>query len=268
MMTNKFPQSLNGITVVLTRSQLQQSEARNLFESLGANVLDLPALVIGPPDDWTPVDKELSALEAFDWIIFSSANGVLAVEERLQRLDKTLANLPNNLKIAAVGRKTAAHLNQLGATTDFVPPDFVAESLIEYFPASTSGMRVLLPRVQSGGRTIFAEAFGKLGMNVVEVAAYESRCPKAIPEETVTAFANGEVNAIAFTSGKTATNTAKLLKIAFGVDWCKKLQGVKIISIGPQTTLSCQKNFDRVDQEADPHDLDGLADACIQATTV
>ena len=134
-------------------------------------------------------------------------------------------------------------MNELGATTDFVPPDFIAESLIEHFPVSTSEMRVLLPRVQSGGRTILAEAFGTLGMNIVEVAAYESRCPKTIPEETVIAFANGAVDAIAFTSGKTASNTAKLLKIVFGVDWRKKLQGVKIISIGPQTTLSCKKKF-------------------------
>ena len=72
-------------TVVVTRAANQQGEARSLLEAEGARVLDLPALVIGPPDDWGPLDDALDELEDFHWLVFSSANGVQAVEQRLQR---------------------------------------------------------------------------------------------------------------------------------------------------------------------------------------
>ena len=251
--------------MVVTRAADQQGEARRLLETQGAQVLDLPALAIGPPDDWGPLDDALSELADFHWLVVSSANGVQAVEQRLQRLGRSLLLRPANLRIAAVGRKTARALEELGATADFVPPSFVADSLIDHFPVSGWGLKMLLPRVQSGGRTLLADAFGEAGVRVVEVAAYESCCPAAMPEPTATALDEGRVDAIAFSSGKTAQHTAKLLEQRFGAGWAERLEGVKVVSIGPQTSRSCRQCFSRVDAEADPHDLEGLAEACAQA---
>ena len=256
---------LQGCTVVVTRAAEQQGEARQLLEAAGAQVLDLPALVIGPPDDWGPLDDALADLDNFHWIVFSSANGVQAVDQRLQRLGRSLSRRPDGLRLAVVGRKTARVLEELGATADFVPPQFVADSLIEHFPVSGYGLRILLPRVQSGGRTVLAEAFGEAGVRVVEVAAYESRCPEAMPEITTRALAEQTVGVIAFSSGKTAQHTARLLEQHLGAAWLRHLDGVKLISIGPQTSLSCQKHFGRVDAEAKRHDLEGLVEACSQA---
>ena len=256
---------LQGRTVVVTRAADQQGAARQLLEERGARVLDLPALVIGPPDHWGPLDDALEDLESFHWLVFSSANGVQAVEQRLQRLGRCLARRPASLKIAAVGRKTAQVLDDLGAAADFVPPSFVADSLIDHFPVSGWGLKMLLPRVQSGGRTLLADAFGEAGVRVVEVAAYESGCPSSMPDPTAAALDEGSVDAIAFSSGKTAEHTAQLLEQRFGPGWTKRLEGVKVISIGPQTSRSCRQCFGRVDSEADPHDLEGLADACAQA---
>lgn len=126
-------------------------------------MVDLPALVIGPPEDWGPLDDALDELEDFHWLIFSSANGVEAVQQRLTKRGGSLAHRPAGLKIAAVGRKTATCLQGLGAAADFVPPRFLADSLLEHFPQSGWGLRLLLPRVQSGGRTLLAEAFGEAG---------------------------------------------------------------------------------------------------------
>ena len=257
-----MPPELGGHTVVLTRAQHQLGEARRLFENAGAAVLDLPALVIGPPDSWGPLDDALSELESFHWLVVSSANGVQAVEQRLQRLGSSLLRRPTNLRIAAVGRKTARALEDLGATADFVPPSFVADSLIDHFPVSGYGLRMLLPRVQSGGRTVLAEAFGEAGVRVVEVAAYESRCPDAIPESTAKALEAGTVDAILFSSGKTAAHTAQLLQQRFGPGWTQRLEALKLVSIGPQTSRSCREWFGRIDAEADPHDLEGLVNAC------
>ena len=254
--------ALQGCTVAVTRAEQQLGEARRLFEQAGAHVLDLPALVIGPPDEWGPLDDALAELEEFHWLVVSSSNGVDAVEQRLQRLGGSLASRPRSLKIAAVGRKTATRLEALGAPADFVPPQFVADSLIDHFPVSGWGLRLLLPRVQSGGRTVLAEAFGEAGARVVEVAAYESRCPQGLPEATATALAAGSVDAITFSSGKTVRHTAELLERQFGSAWPQRLEGVALVSIGPQTSNTCREVFGRVDAEADPHDLDGLVAAC------
>jgi len=164
-----------------------------------------------------------------------------------------------------VGLKTANSLNKIGVQADFVPPDFVADSLINNFPFPAAGLRILLPRVQSGGRTLLAEAFGKAGAHVLEVPAYESYCPQDIPEKTLKALDNFEVDAITFTSGKTVSHVSKLMKDYFGNNWKEKLMKVKLISIGPQTSLICEKYFQRVDKEAIPHTLEGLLNACIDS---
>lgn len=256
---------LQGRTVAVTRAEQQLGEARRLFEQAGATVLDCPALVIGPPDEWGPLDDALAELEEFHWLVVSSSNGVDAVEQRLKRLGGSLTRRPRSLKIAAVGRKTAARLEALGAPADFVPPQFVADSLIDHFPVSGWGLRLLLPRVQSGGRTVLAEAFGEAGARVVEVAAYESRCPAALPAATAAALAAGAVDAITFSSGKTVQHTAQLLEQQFGATWQQQLEGVALVSIGPQTSHTCRDLLGRVDAEAVPHDLDGLVGACVQA---
>ncbi len=263
--SNKNEQPLSGKTIVITRAQEQQSEVKALLKNLGARVLDLPALIIGEPSDWEPLDTALAELNNFHWMIFSSANGVKAVENRLQLSGTSLSRHPKTLKIAAVGRKTAHLLNNLDTDVDFIPPNFVADSLIKHFPVSGFGLRILLPRVETGGRTLIAEAFRQAGAFVLEVPAYESSCPQNIPLSTAKAFLNGEVDAIAFTSGKTAIHTAQLLKKNLHGESIKHLSRIKIISIGPQTSLSCKKYFNKIDQEADPHDVEGLVQACVKA---
>jgi uroporphyrinogen-III synthase len=256
---------LAGRTVAVTRAETQLGEARRLFEQAGASVIDLPALVIGPPDLWGPLDDALAELDQFHWIVFSSANGVEAVEQRLARRGSSLARRPGGLRLAAVGRKTAQRLESLGAPADYVPPAFVADSLIEHFPVSGWGQRLLLPRVQSGGRTLLAEAFAEAGARVVEVAAYESRCPSGLPSPALLALERRRLDAITFSSGKTVDHTCQLLAGSFGENWLERLDGVRVISIGPQTSRRCRERLGRVDDEADPHDLDGLVAACARA---
>ena len=166
-----------------------------------------------------------------------------------------------------MGRKTAAQLEALGAEADFIPPDFVAESLIEHFPVSGWGLRLLIPRVQSGGRTLLAEAFGEAGARVVEVAAYESRCPSDIPSAAAAALESGAVAAVTFSSGKTVNHTVQLLQERYGSTWDNHLRRAKVVSIGPQTSKRCRELLGRVDQEADPHDIEGLVQACVQTLT-
>ena len=221
--------------------------------------------MIGPPDHWGPLDDALADLENFHWIIFSSANGVMAVQKRLQRMGSQLSQRPRQLRIAAVGRKTAARLEELGAPADFIPPAYVADSLIDHFPVSGWGLRLLLPRVQSGGRTLLADAFAAAGSRVVEVPAYETRCPEGLPSAAVMALERGELDALTFSSAKTVSHICRLLESSFGPGWLDRLKGVQVVSIGPQTSLRCRQLLGRVDAEADPHDLEGLVAACGRA---
>lgn len=256
---------LTGCTIALTRAEQQLSAARRLFEQAGARVVDLPALVVGPPEDWGPLDEALEDLAQFHWLIFSSANGVDGLQERLRRRGGDLARPPKGLRIAAVGRRTAERLDALGVRVDFVPVRFTADALIDEFPVSAWGLHLLLPRVQSGGRTLLAEAFGAAGARVVEVPAYETRCPAGLPSQAVQALQQGSLQAITFSSAKTVRHCARLLEGAFGSGWRQVLTGVKVVSIGPQTSQPCLDVLGRVDAEADPHDLEGLVAACARA---
>jgi len=250
----------------LTRATGQLAEARRRFEAAGARVLDLPALEIGPPDTWGPLDDALAEWKQFHWILFSSANGVLAVERRLKRLGLSLSRRPAGLRLAAVGWRTALTLEEQGAAADFVPADYVADSLIDTFPVSGFGLRLLLPRVQSGGRTVLAETFGEAGARVVEVPAYESRCPEVWPEKTVQTLREGVLAAVAFSSAKTVRHSVALLQRHFDHDWRQPLDSAAIVSIGPQTSRACRELLGEPTAEADPHDLGGLVQACRRAT--
>lgn len=257
-------QPLAGRQVVVTRATTAAAQAVKLFNAAGAAVIELPALSIGPPDDWGPLDGALAALADFDWLIFSSVNGVTAVEQRLERLRQ---QPPAGAKprIAAVGRATALALQQRGWRIDYVPPHYVADSLLLHFPQPVEHLRLLLPRVQTGGRDLLARQFRARGATVVEVPAYESRCPRGLPRAAAEALDQGRVAAVTFSSSKTVRHTAALLSQRFGDGWLQRLQPVKVVSIGPQTSAACRKKLGRVDAEANPHDLEGLVAATCRA---
>ena len=250
--------------IIITRAQEQISEAREIFRRNGAEVFDLPSLVIGPPDDWRPLDDALKKIATFDWIIFSSANGVRNVEDRMKLIDLSLSEVSKNIQIAAVGRKTASLLSDMDAKISFIPPSFVADSLVENFPENQKDLKLFIPRVQTGGRSILSESFKLKGAVVVEVAAYESTCPKDIPQKTINALNSKKIDIIAFTSGKTVINTVSLFKKYFGKNWSQLIKKIKLVSIGPQTTLSCKNHIRKPDKEAYPHDLEGLLQACLE----
>ena len=262
MMHAKMP--LIDKKIIITRAQEQISEAHEIFKRNGAEVFDLPSLIIGPPDNWSPLDDALKQIYTFDWIIFSSANGVRNVEERMNQIDLSLSKISKTIKIAAVGRKTASLLSDMDAKISFVPPVFVADSLVENFPQNQTGLKLLIPRVQTGGRSILSDSFKSRGAEVTEVAAYESNCPRYIPRDTIDALNSRKIDIIAFTSSKTVTNTVILFKKYFGNNWFKLIEKIKLISIGPQTTLSCRNLIRKPDKEANPHDLEGLLQACLE----
>ena len=259
-----FELPLHQKKIIITRSKDKISDIKKLFINKGAQILDFPAIHVGYPDDLNPLDDALREIDDFHWIIFSSSNGIKFVDERLRNFNTSLKECSKKLKIAVVGEKTAFTLKEFGIEADFVPPEFVAESLIQNFPTSGYGLRVLLPRVQTGGRNLIANEFRNSGSRVVEVAAYETRCPDSIPQETINVIAKKKVDAMVFSSSKTVSNSAYLLQKEFGEEWLTFVENTKLLTIGPQTSKTCEKLFGRVDSEAVKFTFEGLLDTAIE----
>lgn len=254
---------LSGKTVLVTRSASQSSQFSDRLQQEGAAVIEMPALEIVPPSSWTELDDAIAHLSDFDWLVLTSANSVDYFFERLATQIRDIRAL-TEVKIAVVGEKTAFTLGKRGLKPDFVPPEFVADSLAAYFPKPLEGAKILFPRVESGGRDLLVKDFSKRGAEVVEVAAYQSRCPETIAPEALEALRNQAVNVVTFASSKTVKHFCQLLQQTQGDDsWQNWLDQVCIASIGPQTSKTCESLLARVDVEAQEYTLEGLIQAIV-----
>jgi uroporphyrinogen III methyltransferase/synthase len=254
-------QALSGKTILVTRAAGQSSAFRQRLEHQGATVLDVPTLEIRPPSSWQPLDDAIAQIEQFDWLILTSVNGVEALWQRLAQHGRD--RLPAGLKLAVVGQKTAQRLQQRGIEPDFIPPDYVADSLVTHFPVAGANLRILFPRVESGGRDVLVRALSDQGAQVTEVAAYESGCVQAIAPELWQILQAEPIDVLTFASSKTVQCFAQLTK-PLGRD---RFSQCCIASIGPQTSLACQRYLGRVDVEAQDYTLEGLTQALVQWAT-
>ena len=250
-------------TILVTRAAEQSSNFTTLLESQGATVREMPALVITPPASWHDLDQAIADIQSFDWLILTSANGVKYFWSRLKDV-RALAGV----KIAVVGKKTAATLEQQNIQPDFIPPNFVADSLVETFPETLPGKKILFPRVETGGRAVLVQELSAQGASVVEVAAYESKCPESMDNQVWQALLHQQINVITFASSKTVRNFYQLLEqqLAGNNKVNDILQQIAIASIGPQTSKTCNELLGRVDIEAETYTLEGLTDAICKAT--
>jgi uroporphyrinogen III methyltransferase / synthase len=260
---------LAGATILVTRAVEQSPDFSQQLRQAGARVLEMPALEIVPPSSWAALDAAIAQLDQFDWLILTSANGVEAFMARLLAAGKDARHLAK-LKIAVVGRKTAACLEQRGLQPDFTPPNFIADALVEHFPerAQLAQLKLLFPRVETGGRDKLVRELTDQGAWVVEVAAYESRCPHQLDPQILLALQAKAVDVVTFASSKTVQNFCQLVSQAAGDHWLSWLTNVKIASIGPQTSKTCEQLLGRVDIEASEYTLEGLTQAIISAQQV
>jgi uroporphyrinogen-III synthase len=255
--------SLSGKTVLVTRSAGQSSQFTKLLQQEGATVVEMPTLEITPPSSWNDLDQAIAQLNDFDWLILTSGNGVDYFFDRLAIQLQDLRGL-SGIKIAVVGEKTAHTLRQRGLKADFVPPKFIADSLIASFPEPVTGKKVLFPRVESGGREVLIKEFSDHGAEVTEVAAYQSGCPAIIDPAALSALQNQQVDIITFASSKTVKYFCQLVERSLGESWLSYLETVKVASIGPQTSKTCQTLLGRMDVEAQEYTLEGLTQAVVQ----
>nr|WP_276753274.1 uroporphyrinogen-III synthase [Chlorogloeopsis fritschii] len=262
---------LSGKTILVTRSAGQSSLFTELLLTAGADVVEMPALEISSPSSWEALDCAIAQLSEFDWLILTSSNAVDYFLERLMAQGKDVRALAG-IKIAVVGEKTAQSLRQRCLQPDFIPPNFVADSLVENFPEELVDKKILFPRVESGGREVLVKELTAQGADVTEVAAYQSCCPTSIPTSAEVALQNKKVDVITFASSKTVQFFCQLVEKTFSHTTVENqlstpasyLEGVCIASIGPQTSKTCRSLFGRVDVEAEEYTLEGLTQALVK----
>lgn len=254
---------LSGKTILVTRSAGQSSQFTQLLQQAGATVLEMPTLEITPPSSWAALDQAIAGLDQFNWLILTSTNAVDYFLERLTAQSQTLDRF-SQLKVAVVGQKTAARLQQQGREPDFIPPNFVADALVEQFPESAAGLKILFPRVETGGREILVKAFTARGAEVVEVPAYQSGCAQSMPPEIAAALRQEHIDLLTFASSKTVSCFCQLLQTCNPPILIAAPPHLPLVaSIGPQTSATCQQQLGRLDIEAQDYTLEGLTQAII-----
>jgi uroporphyrinogen III methyltransferase/synthase len=224
-----------GKTAVVTRSREQASRLVELLNAAGARCLEVPTLEMVPPDDLTPLDAALEGLSQYDWVIFTSANGVAAFMDRLFGQGKDARAL-GRAKIAAIGPATAQALKEYGLAADVVPETFQAEGLEALTPHVSPGTRILLARAKVA-RDLLPDGLRRLGAQLDVAPVYQARAPQTIPPDAEAALRQGGVDILTFTSSATVHNFAALLGKA---RFQRLAAGAAVAAIGPITraTLS------------------------------
>lgn len=252
-----------GQTIVVTRTRQQASELSQRLEDLGAAVIEAPTIEIAPPADATALDTALARLHDYDWIVFTSVNGVIETKRKLLQFGLD-ARVFGKAKLAAIGDATAETIRQqLCLTVSLCPESFVAEALADALieRGEVTGRKYLLLRADIA-RPILRERLDQAGAaQVHDVAVYESRAAKSLPPHLVEALANGQVNWVTFTSSSTARNFTALL----GGDYKLKLAGVKLASIGPITTATMKELGLVPTVQADSFNIDGIVGSIVAA---
>jgi uroporphyrinogen III methyltransferase/synthase len=253
---------LFGQTIAVTRTRQQSSELALKLENLGARVIEAPTIELIEPSDWKDVDDALAQAIHYDWIIFTSANGVHFTRRRL-RLSGHDARIFGTSKIAAIGDATASAIReQLCLNVNLCPQTFIAEALADALLSRNeiAGKRFLLLRADIARPILHEKLQQANAAEVNDVAIYQTTIPKSLPSDLIDALSRGEVNWITFTSSSTAKNFATLL----GNDYRKQLEKIKLASIGPITTQTLNELGVKPTVQADIFNVQGLISAILR----
>jgi uroporphyrinogen III methyltransferase/synthase len=242
--------------VLVAGSPATSERLRARLAALGAHVFLEPAIRITDPPDWAPVDAALDGLEQYDWLTFSSANGVDYFFRRLTQQGGDARRL-GHLKLAAVGSATAERLLQYNLQADVVPEQFDAESLARTLVGEAAGRRFLLTGTDRG-RPVLGAALERLGAHVDEIIVYGSVDVDEANPEVAMALSCGEIHWITFTSGTTARSLVRLYGDA--------LRSARFASISPLTTAALREMGHEPAAEASPHTTAALVDAILHQT--
>ena len=244
--------SLFGRRIAVTRTSQQSGGLLGALRELGADAFELPTIRIEPPKDRTALEEAIQDVRCYDWIVFTSPNGVEAFFKSFFAVHEDAREL-GGAQIAVIGNGTARRVKDYHFAVDLIPKEFVAESLLDSFrELDVENLKMLLPRA-AGARDLLAVELENLGAIVDDVPVYQT-----VPETDdccggIRRFREEGADMITFTSASTATHFMEL-----GLSLPK---GLKTASIGPVTSAEMRRLGLPVDLEAAQHDIPGLVAA-------
>jgi uroporphyrinogen III methyltransferase/synthase len=245
---------LFGKRIVVTRAKGQAEGLSGSLRALGADAIELPTIEIRPAADSAPLDRAIGELPCYDWLIFTSANGVRFFVDRLDRSSRDLRSV--QAKICAIGPATRAAVEDLHLKVDVMGKEYVAEGLLEALSGhELAGKRVLLPRA-AVARDLVPVELARRGARVDVVEAYRTVAPDDLAERAGEVFA-AVPDLITFTSSSTVQN----LVAAAGAEG---LKGIRVASIGPITSRTARNLGLPVAVEAQPFTVEGLVEAILR----
>ncbi len=251
-----------GHRILVTREHIEGFES---LEELGAEIIEFPTIEIVPPESYDELDESIDKIGTYDWLIFTSRNGVKYFFKRFFEKDRDIRDLKGT-KICAIGTKTAKEIKKYGIKTDLIPDEFRAEGLIEAFlkegskqtppqpPLSKGGieggvssklrtpnsellkgMKFLLPRAEKA-REVFPEKVRELGGEIDVPVAYKTIKPESRGKRLGRFLKEGRISIATFTSAATFNNFREIM----GKDADELLKGVTIAVIGPVTAKAIE----------------------------
>lgn len=250
---------LFGKKIIVTRAREQASDFAELLSLNGAEPIEFPTIKVIPPDSWEELDRAVEEIREFQWIIFTSVNGVRFFFERLSR--KGDLRLLYGIKICAIGPRTADELKRFGLTPDLIPKEYKAEAIIEGMgKEGISGKRILLPRAEVA-REILPEELSSMGAKVKIVTAYKTIKPKEDLETVKELLKKREVSAISFTSSSTVKN---FLEMFNREEISDLIDGTAVACIGPITAKTAKDLGIRTDIMPSRYTIPDLTEAIVE----
>jgi uroporphyrinogen III methyltransferase/synthase len=253
---------LFGQRVLVTRTRQQASELSARLAELGAEVIEVPTIELAAPESWEEIDRTLLQIPAYDWVVFTSANGVRAAWDRLRHLTFDARHFGAS-NIAAIGAATAKALEEIGIAADVLPEKFVGEELAAALKehlgaAEIHQQRFLLLRADIA-RPALREELETLGAKVDDVAIYRTQRPEQLSPEVLGAIDETRIDWVTFTSASTAKNLWELLT----PERRATVGGMNRASIGPVTSAALAELGSgewRATIEASRHDIAGVVE--------
>ena len=252
---------LFGKRVLIARPLAQAAAVVSRILELGAQPIVAPTIDIRPPADWNEVDRTVAVLDAFDWIVFTSVNGVTFLLNRLWETGGDLRRL-SSARIAAIGEGTAQALEGFHLKADLVPESFRSEALAEALRPHVAGQRVLWARA-SRGRDVLSTGLRAAGAELEELVVYQNLDVAALDAEVLRQIEAGEIDWICLSSPSIARSLHRLLTPA-----AREQLGMttRVASISPVTSAAAREAGLPVSAEAQIHTWDGLLDAISRAS--
>lgn len=247
---------LFGQRILVTRAREQASVFSRMIEEAGGEAWEAPTIAIDSAAETPELRDAVAKAGSYDWIIFTSVNGVQAFFDAMRESGLDIRSL-GKAKICAIGPKTKEALEAKGLVVAAMPERFVAESVLECLkPLLNFGEKILLPRSDLA-RTLLVDTLRDLGMKVDEVVAYRTKKVDRFNDEILEKLRDKSIHIVTFTSSSTVKNFMEL------VGDKEILEGIRLASIGPVTTKTLAEFGLTPDIEATDYTIKGLFNAIV-----